>query len=165
MAMKQRPLGICDHCGGPIPPDEWYTSKGKSRLYCSRDCRNTANSRAGSPARSEKIRRRIKAGTWRNPALSDTARAKLSRPRKHSGPLAQAIEKLGRGLAMADLTPEEQAAYRQYQAELRQARRDEINAAARRRYRQKQSTLTDEEREAQRAKWRAANRRRGKRQK
>ncbi|HEY4690860.1 MAG TPA: hypothetical protein VIK33_16230 [Anaerolineae bacterium] len=41
--------------------------------------------------------REVRAGTWRNPALSSAARKKLSRPRKHGGALARAIEKLSRG--------------------------------------------------------------------
>lgn len=126
MATKKQPLGICDHCLAQMPEDRHFTSKGKPRLYCSRDCRNTANSRAGSKKRSVKAKARVRrgewqnphhlnppspeeqarrarlgrlrevqAGTWRNPALSPEARKKLSRPRKHSGPLRQAIRKLG----------------------------------------------------------------------
>ena len=194
MAKKQKPLGICDLCGGEIPPHLGeYTSKGQPRLYCSRDCRNTANSRAGSPERARKARQRVargewqnpaklnpptgeeqahrarlgrrrevEAGTWRNPALDNAARKKLSRPRKHSGPLHQAIEKLSRGQKMADLTPEEQQAHRRYRAKLRAARRDEVNAWHRRYYHKRQAEMTAEEREAQRAKWRKANRRRSK---
>jgi hypothetical protein len=169
MPAKQQPLGTCDLCLGPIPPDLGnYTSKGRPRLY--RDCQNTANSRAGSPERSRKAKQRVErgqwqnphqanpptgeeqsrratlarqreveAGRWRNPALTDEARAKLSRPRKHTGPLHQAIEKLKRGLKMADLTLEERQAYREYQADLREARRDEINEKARRRYQQRRA--------------------------
>lgn len=65
--MKTKPLGTCDHCAGPIKPGEWYTSKGKPRRYCSRDCRNTANSRNGNPIRVAKLRESIRKGTWRNP--------------------------------------------------------------------------------------------------
>jgi len=60
----------------------------------------------------------VKAGIWRNPALSSEAREKLSRPRKHSGALADAIEKARRGMRMAELTPDEQEAYRAYRREL-----------------------------------------------
>lgn len=195
MAKKRLEIGVCDLCQGDIPKARWYTSKGTPRLYCSRNCMNTANSRAGTPLRSMKARQRIArgewqnpahlnppdpanisrgvsqarwrevaAGRWRNPALSVEARAKLSRPRQHSGALHRAIEKLGQGLKMAGLTAEEQQAYRTYRAQLRAARRDELNAGARRRYRQRQAALTAEEREEQRAKWRAANRRRKKQQ-
>lgn len=155
---KTQALGTCDHCLGPIPADlGHYTSKGKPRLYCSRLCQNTANSRAGSPARSRKARQRVrrgqwvnpatlnkpdpanigagvsrlrkkqvKAGTWRNPALTDEARAKLSRPRVHGDnpTLHSAMEKLRQGTSVSD--------------------------------------LTDAEAEAQRAKWREANRRKSK---
>jgi hypothetical protein len=190
MAEKLQAVGVCDHCLGPIPPKEWYTRRGP-RLYCSLECRQTANSRAGNPIRVEKIRERMKrgewrnpshirpptpaeqshrarlgrkrevaAGTWRNPARDDAARAKLSRPRRHEGALHSAIEKLGRGLSMADLTDEEAAAYRARAAELRAARREEINRRARERYAARQAAMTDEEREAQRARWREGNRRR-----
>lgn len=111
MSTKTQPTGICDLCGGPIPVSEWYTSKGKPRLYCSFECKQTANSRAGAEERSRKTKRRVAEGTWvnprslmtpeqihaaqsrasrkarlgeigrgawRNPALSDDARAKIS---------------------------------------------------------------------------------------
>lgn len=171
MPTKSAPLGVCDLCGGPIPPHLGpYTKHGQPRRYCSRDCRNTANSRAGNPARVAKLRRavergewqnpatihppdpeeqarrarlgrlrEVEAGTWRNPALDDAAREKLSRPRKHSGPLHQAIEKMGRGLKMGQLTPDEQIAYRAYNRE-RRARWMESKTA--------------EERQEMRRKWR-----------
>lgn len=62
--------------------------------------------------------REVESGTWRNPAKSDEARQKLSRPRKHSGALADAIEKLRQGVSVADLTPEEQEAHRAYRRAL-----------------------------------------------
>ncbi len=62
--------------------------------------------------------REVQGGTWRNPALSDQARAKLSRPRKHFGDLHRAIEKLRNG-TMADLSDDERAAYIQYRRSLR----------------------------------------------
>lgn len=168
MAEKLKPIGVCDHCAGPIPAGQWYTSHGSPRLHCSLECRQTANSRNGNPVRMAKAIGRIKAGlwknpaklrpptseeqsqrarkgrlrevsqgTWRNPALTDEAREKLSRPRKHDGVLHSAIEKLGRGLSVAELTPDEQAIHREYQRQLRAARRDEINRLARERYRRK----------------------------
>jgi len=164
MPSKTQPLGICDLCLGPIR--DWYTSKGRPRLYCSVDCRNTGNSRAGATIRSEKACERVRmgqwvnpalihpptpenigagvkqarlreveAGAWRNPALDDEAREKLSRPRKHSGVLHSAIEKLSRRLSVSELTPEEQEAHRLYRRELRIARRDDVNRLARERYR------------------------------
>lgn len=193
MTDKIQPLGVCDCCLSEIESGDWYTSKGKPRLYCCRDCRNTGNSRAGSETRSEKVRQRIArgewinpatlnppdpanvsagisrakkaaalAGTWRNPALDEAAREKLSQPRKHGGNpvLHRAIEKMKPGAKVADLTPEEQAAHRAYRRELREARREEDNAYHRRYYRQKRAAMTPEEREAQRERWRKANRRR-----
>lgn len=66
--MKVEPVGVCDLCKGPIDRRFWYTSKGRPRCFCSRDCRNTANSRAGIPVRREKTLKRVAAGTWKNPA-------------------------------------------------------------------------------------------------
>ena len=191
--MKQQALGICDNCLSEIPRDEWYTSKGKPRLYCGRDCRNTGNSRAGAPIRSVKAKRRVargewqnshhlnpptpteqsrrarlgrrrevKAGTWRNPALSDEAKDKLSRPRKHDPALHAVLEKLKQGIRVSELTPEEQELHRAYRRELVATRRDEVNAGYRQRYRLRQASMSEEEHEAQRAKWREQNRRRSK---
>lgn len=61
----------------------------------------------------------MEAGIWRNPALDPDARQKLSRPRRHSGDLAQAIEKLDSGLKMADLNEVEREAYLEYRQALR----------------------------------------------
>lgn len=89
----------------------------------------------------------VRDGKWRNPSLTPEARQKLSRPRKHSGALAEAIEKLGMGLRMADLTQDEKTAYRAYRAELRSRRRDEVNRLARLRYhRRKQKSKSDPKR-------------------
>lgn len=189
--MKEQTLGICDNCLGEIPHDEWYTSKGKPRQYCGRDCRNTGNSRAGAPIRSAKAKRRVargewqnphhlnpptpteqsrrarfgrrrevKAGTWRNPALSDKAKEKLSRPRKHEPALHGVLEKLKQGARVTDLTPDEQELHRTYRRNLVASRRDEVLAWYRNRYQQKQANMSEEEREAQRARWREQNRRR-----
>ena len=67
MAEKRLPVGICDYCEGPIPPGDWFTRRGP-RLYCSVDCRNTANSRAGNAVRTAKQKARVAAGAWQNPA-------------------------------------------------------------------------------------------------
>ena len=170
MVDKQKPIGICDLCLGPIPRADWHTSKGHLRLYCSVDCRNTANSRNGNPVRIEKLRkhvargewqnpaklhpptpeeqaararkgrlREVAVGAWRNPALDDAARQKLSRPRKHTGPLHSAIEKLKRGLSVVELTFEEQTAHREYRRQLHTERRDDINRLARERYHRKKN--------------------------
>lgn len=190
MSQKVEPLGICDFCKGPIPRQLWYTSKGKPRLYCSRDCRNTANSRAGASIRSVKQKERVRQGKWlnpmhirpptpaeqaerarkgrlreiaegrwRNPALDPAARAKLSQPRKHSGPLHRALEKLRFG-STADLTEEELQAHREYRRKLYRQRLEDARAWYREWYRKKMASLTGEEREELRARWRARNRNR-----
>jgi hypothetical protein len=100
--------------------------------------------------------REVADGRWRNPALTDEARKKLSRPRKHSDVLYAAIEKL-RTMKMSDLTIEERDAYHAYRSELRNARRDEINHLARERYHRRQSELSPKQRKKQRAKWRKQN--------
>ena len=66
MTDKTAPVGTCDHCGGPIAPDEWHTRRGPRR-YCSRECRNTANSRNGNPVRVAKLHEAVAAGRWVNP--------------------------------------------------------------------------------------------------
>lgn len=73
---KLKPIGICDQCGGPIRMD-WYTSKHQPRRYCSRLCRNTANSRQGAPIRSQKLKERVQAGIWFNPG------ARLTTDQRH----------------------------------------------------------------------------------
>lgn len=192
---KRAPIGICDLCGDLIPRDEWYTSKGRERLYCSTTCKATANSRAGAPIRSRKAKERVargewinprarmtgeeisrvqsrasraarlrevREGHWRNPAVDDRARRKLSRPRKHRGALHRAIEKLRLG-SMDSLTDAERRAWTKYRRGLRQARLDEIRQHDRERYRLRQARLTPDEREEQRVRWREQNKRRKKR--
>lgn len=164
---KTAPLGICDLCGGPIANP--YTSKGKPRLYCSRDCRNTANSRAGSLERGRKVRERIASGEWVNPAtinppdpakigtgvrrvrLREVAEGRWRNPgltpearAKNSEPHIHSGALADaieklRRGKMADLTPEEAEAYR---------------AHARERRRQLWQSKTEEEREEMRRKWR-----------
>ena len=106
----------------------------------------------------------VQAGTWRNPALDPAAREKLSRPRKYSNDLAQAIEKLRYG-KMIDLTESEHAAYMAYRRELYRQRQDEARAASRAQYAKRQATLTPEQREKQRERWRAANKQKSQRTK
>jgi DNA-binding transcriptional regulator YiaG len=86
--------------------------------------------------------REVKENRWRNPALDEKARRKLSRPRKHIDDpvLHSAIEKLGAGVSVPDLTPEEQEAHRAYRRRLRQARADEARAYYRRRYWEQMAT-------------------------
>lgn len=170
-----------------------WTSKGTPRLHCSLVCRQTANSRAGNEERIAKVHvrvllgewqnpmhlrpptpeeqsarsrkgrlREVADGTWRNPGLTDEAREINSRPHKHSGALASAIEKLKK-MGMANLTPEEQEAYRAHARDLRAARKDESNAKRNAWYRKRQASMTPEQREAQREKWREGNRRKAER--
>lgn len=82
-------------------------------------------------------RREVAEGRWRNPALDDAAREKLSRPRIHAdNPLLHsAIEKLRRGAAMSELSQDEAEIYRTYRRERRERRIDEIRAWYRARYR------------------------------
>jgi len=70
--------------------------------------------------------REVERGTWRNPALSPEAKEKLSRPRKHTGALADALEKLGRGVKMAELTPEERIAFHEYRQCLKKEKEQNI---------------------------------------
>ena len=60
----------CELCGEPVDSLGLglYTSKRKRRRFCSRDCRNTANSRTGNEVRTKKLMQRIEAGDWQNPA-------------------------------------------------------------------------------------------------
>lgn len=173
-AEKRAAIGICDQCGGQIPVGDHYTSKGRPRLHCSIDCRQTANSRAGAPIRSRKAKQRVargewtnpadihhpdpanisagvsrarkaevREGRWRNPALAEAAKRKLSRPRKHTGALARAIDKARTG-GMASLTPSEHRAYLRWRRELRQARADAIRRYQRERYRRKRAKRAGE---------------------
>jgi len=186
MKTKVAAVGVCDFCGEKFPAEvSPYTTKGKPRLYCSLECRQTANSRDGAPIRSRKTRERIErgewenpspfvradatdqereearrkigatmarkrlaevqAGAWRNPAYAAAAREKLSRPRIHGDnpALHSALERLRRGCSIADLTPEEAEAHREYRRTLRVAHRSEVNAIARQRYHEKVARMKD----------------------
>lgn len=101
-------------------------------------------------------KREVESGVWRNPALSTEAREKLSRPRKHDGALHSAIENLGRGVSLTELSDAERQAYSSYRRRQRMARRDDVNAYYRARYHRRHIELTNEESDAQRALWRAA---------
>lgn len=168
---KRAPVGVCDLCGAAIPRRAWYTRRGTPRLYCSRECRNTANSRDGAAIRSAKAKARVARGEWVNPlefespelrreharraglasghrpdwvnpALSDEARAKLSRPRVHGDNpvLHRALEKRTQGASMADLSEEEAEAYRAYSRALRAAKDlDTERAKSRAWYRKRQA--------------------------
>jgi len=189
---KHAPLGVCDLCGSQIAPDEWYTSKGKPRLHCSLECRQTDNSRVGAPLRSAKAKHRValgiwknpardltpqqrkdisaRAGTiartrevaegrWRNPGLTLEARAINSRPEKHGDnpTLHHAIELMHQGVKLSEMPEPERTAYnarsRELYAEKRDAKRAVWNAA----YRRRQAEMTPTQREQQREKWRKEN--------
>lgn len=94
----------------------------------------------------------VEVGTWRNPALSAEAREKLSQPRVHGDnpALHRAIEKLGHGASVADLSPEEQNAHRKWRRDLYAARREEIQAW-RREWRRKRKATEAGRRQLQRA--------------
>lgn len=190
MITKRLPIGICEQCGEPFPSDvSPYTRRGP-RLYCSRECRNTANSRNGNPVRTAKLRqavaegrwqnphhlhpptgeeqsarsrkgrlREVAEGRWRNPALDPAARAKLSRPRKHADDpvLHRAVERLGQGAKMADLTDEERTRYNVYRQELRRARAAEVRERQRACYHRMIARLDAAGRARLRARWRQAN--------
>jgi len=104
----------------------------------------------------------VSEGRWRNPALTDAARRKLSRPRKHTGALARAIDKARTG-GMAGLPPAAPHAHLRWRRELRHARADAIRRYQRERYHRLQGALARAERESQRERWRAQNRRRQRR--
>ena len=103
---KRQPLGICDHCLGPIPPRQWYTSRGRPRLYCSVECRNTANSRAGAPIRSGKLLERIARGEWQNPAELRTPTSDEQAYRARKGRRREVAEGRWRNPALSDAARE-----------------------------------------------------------
>ncbi len=169
---KREPLGICDLCRGPIAPNDWYTTKGRPRLHCSIECRQSDNSRVGNPIRVAKIKQHIAAGTWKNPAhdLTPPQRSEISR---RAGTVARTREVAEGRWRNPGLTPEARAinsrpekhgdnpvlhhAFELMQqgvklSEMPQAERDAYNANNRRLYAEK--------REEKRAKWNAAYKRR-----
>ncbi len=101
MAEKRLPIGICDHCECELPAQDWYTSHGKPRRYCSIDCRNTANSRAGNLVRTAKLRQAVADGRWQNPhhIHPPTGEEQASRARK--GRLREVTEGRWRNPALA----------------------------------------------------------------
>ena len=155
MPELKKTIGICEFCGGAIPREKWYTTKGKPRRFCSVVCKNTFLSRNhAAPVNSKRMRaqvadgtwknpallnppgpkeqarrarigrlREVAAGTWRNPGLTPEAREINSRPSKHSGPLAEAIESLRKTGKMASLTPAQADAYRAYRRQLHRKKR------------------------------------------
>ncbi len=152
------PWPACELCGEDVNQHGlgYWTTKGRPRRFCSLECRQSNNSREGTPIRTALTRERIKAGTWENPVNFTTpeqrreygklggevraetlraeveagtwqnpadapgAREKLSRPRKYADNpvLHSAIEKLGQGYSVSDLTSEEAEAHRQYRRKL-----------------------------------------------
>lgn len=133
---------------------EWYNP----RSQMTSDEISRVQSKASRTARLREVRE----NRWRNPALDDAARAKLSRPRKHSGALARAIDRLNRRMPVSQLTPAEQRAYRAYRHDLKTRRRDEVNQKRQEWWRRRWAAMTPKQRDRQRAKWRAANKRKNK---
>lgn len=73
MTEKTLPLGICDNCGESFPPQLSLYTKHGPRRYCSIECRNTGNSRAGAPIRAARQRERVASGEWQSPYTYMTA--------------------------------------------------------------------------------------------
>ncbi len=103
--------------------------------------------------------REVAAGQWRNPALDAKARKKLSRPRKHRGRLHRALEMLREGVKLRDLPEDLRQAHNRYRRRLAKKNAAPRRAWYRAWYQKRQTQMTPEAREQQRAKWRAANRR------
>lgn len=89
MSTKLKPIGICDHCLGPIAPEQWYTSKRKPRQFCCRQCRNTAIARRyAAPVNRERMLAQVADGSWVNPQptpptpAEQARRARLGRMRE-----------------------------------------------------------------------------------
>ena len=192
---------LCELCGDDVDSHGlgYYTVKGTPRRFCSDQCKATHNSRVGAPIRAEKARRRVRAGTWQNPAASMApeqvraasqlgaavrarqhrdalaagtwenpahapgAREKLSRPRKHGDnpALHRAIEKLGQGLKIIDLLPEEADAHREHQRRLRSEDPERARQQSRQAYRRRMAT--PEGRARQQAAWERQRERRSQR--
>lgn len=161
MTAKTAPLGICDLCGAVLPDPYTSKGKprrycsvdcrntGNSREGNPERTRKLRESVARgewvnphavrpptSDEQADRARkgrlREVAAGTWRNPGLTPEAREINSRPHKHSGALAEALERLKHG-KMGDLTPEQADAYRAY----RQARQEEMSEAEKEEHRRK----------------------------
>ena len=185
------PLSLPRLCSNRIATP--YTRRGIPTLYCSRACRNTANSRAGSAERARLARLRVAAGVWINPATINRPTLAVIGAAVRRTRLAQVAAGTWRNPALDDearrklsrprkhgdnpvlhstleklrqkveLTEEEWEAHRVYRRRLRTARKDELNAYMRQAYRRRQATMTPEQRKAQRQKWRDENKRRAKR--
>lgn len=79
--------------------------------------------------------REVAEGRWRNPGLNPQAQEINSRPHKHSGALASAIEKLKAGARVADLSQDEQEAHRAYRRSLEREHRARMTEGERERRR------------------------------
>ncbi len=101
MAEKRLPIGICDHCEGKIPVQNWYTAHGQPRRYCSIDCRNTANSRAGNAVRTAKLRQAVAEGRWQNPHQLHPPTGAEQAARARKGRLREVAEGRWRNPALA----------------------------------------------------------------
>jgi hypothetical protein len=169
MAEKQQPVGICDLCRDPIPEDLWYTRRGP-RLYCSIDCRNTANSRTGATIRSAQGKQRVKEGRWQNPIkLNPPAPEKQSETARKLR-LKEVAEGRWRNPALTDEARAKLSQPRKHAGELHRAmehmkqgmklkelapeERAAYNEYQRSLRAQRKAAMTEEAKEQQRARWR-----------
>lgn len=169
MTAKQQPVGTCDLCLEPIPEDQWYTRRG-SRRYCSIDCRNTANSRAGNEVRIAKLKRSVAEGRWQNPAKLNPPTPAEQGERSRKGRLKEVAEGRWRNPALTDEAraklsrprKHEGALHRAFErmkqgdklTELTEEERAAFSAYQHERYTRRKAAMSAEEIERQRARWR-----------
>lgn len=189
MPDKTNPIGICDYCGEAILDSWYTTAgtprlyccdhcKGKgisrvTRFAISRKAKervangtwvNPAVVNPPSPVRiGEGVRRaalrKVAEDEAADPALAHAARRVLAIRQRKDATLRRALDKVERRVPTADLTPAELDAYAAYRAELDTARREYHLTWKRAWYQAQRAALTDDEREAQRARWREATQR------
>lgn len=172
--MKTAPLGVCDLCGLFLPDP--YTSKGTPRRYCSRECRNTANSRAGSAERSRKAKARVAAGEWQNPMRLRPPTSQEQATRARRGRLAEVAAGNWRNPALSPAARAKLSRPRLHSGRLAEAierlrvgarmtdltpdQADAYRAHARDRAARRWAVMPEDQRERRRAQWRAYWRRR-----
>lgn len=105
-------------------------------------------------------KREVEEGRWRNPGQTPEAKAINSLPHKYTGALADALEKVRIGVKSAEMSDEEREALSIHRKQKRDARKEEVNQYYKERYHARKQAMTDEQREAQRQKWREQNRKR-----
>lgn len=169
MTEKHLPVGTCDHCGEPFPPNVSHYTRRGPRRYCSIVCRNTANSRAGNPTRTAKLRRAVAEGRWQNPHHLHPPTGEEQAARAHKGRLREVAEGRWRNPALAPAARAKLSRPRKYADDpllhralerLRQgARMADLTAEERARYRSYRQQLRQARLEAVRAYYRARYRR------